>query len=75
MRQAESLGIPCHVLDFGRVNSIHRPFRIGDGLAAGRDLVRAARQLNRIGRAQQAQIVHSNGLKAHAIAVAARRLG
>lgn len=68
-------GISWDVIDFGLVSTIRRPFRVTDGLRAGRDLLAAARGLNAVVRRAGAEVVHSNGLKAHAIALAARRLG
>lgn len=73
--RAEELGINCDVLSFGAIPEVTRPFKVGKGVTVVRDLFRAARQLNVIARKRGAALVHSNGLKAHAISVTARRLG
>jgi glycosyltransferase involved in cell wall biosynthesis len=73
--RAAELGIPWAVVDFGGIASIRRPFRLGDGVKAGTDLIKAARAVNALSRRWGTALVHSNGLKAHAIALAARRLG
>ena len=73
--RADDLGIPWDVVDFGAISSIRRPFRLADGVGVVGSLVRAAQQLYTIARRRQAELIHSNGLKAHAIALAARRLG
>lgn len=72
---ARTLGISVDVLDFGSVSDIRRPFRLGDAIGVSADFWRAARALNAIATRRNAALVHSNGLKAHAIALAARRLG
>ena len=74
-RSAAELGIPVDVVDFGSVSTIRRPFRLRDGAAAGADFWRAARRLKQLATDRGVALVHSNGLKAHAIALAARRLG
>lgn len=74
-RKASELGIPFDVVDFGSVSTIRRPFRLRDGFAAGADFWRAARRLKELAADRGVALVHSNGLKAHAIAIAARRLG
>ena len=73
--KADDLGVPWDVIDFGAINRIRRPFRLASGTGAVASLLRAARELNHIARRRRAELVHSNGLKAHAIALAARRLG
>ena len=74
-RRATELGISVDIVDFGSVSTIRRPFRLRDGFAAGADFWRAALQLKRAAAKRGVALVHSNGLKAHAIAIAARRLG
>lgn len=74
-RRATELGIPYDVLEFGKISDIRRPFRLGDGLKAVRDLLSAATKLRGLARKYGAQVVHSNGLKAHAINVTSRILG
>jgi glycosyltransferase involved in cell wall biosynthesis len=72
---ANELGIPWDLIDFGAISGIRRPFRLQDGVGAFASLLSAARQLNKIACKRGVSLVHSNGLKAHAIALAARRLG
>ena len=72
---ARELGIPVRILDFGAISEVHRPFRIRDGVAVARDLVKAALKLKSICQDLGVAIVHSNGLKSHAINVTARALG
>lgn len=72
---AKQIGMPFDTLDFGAISAIRRPFTLGQGLSVMRDFWKAARGLNAIARQREAALVHSNGLKAHAIAIAARRLG
>lgn len=74
-RRAAELNIPFDVVEFGSVSTIRRPFRLRDGFAAGIDFWRAAHRLKQVAAARNVALVHSNGLKAHAIAIAARRLG
>ena len=73
--KADYLGIPWDIVDFGVIGSIRRPFRMASGIEAMSSLFRAAQKLNRVARQHRAELVHSNGLKAHAVALAARRLG
>lgn len=68
-------GIEVVVVPFGAVSDIRRPLRprvVGEAM---RDFYRAARALRRAARTLGADVIHSNGLKAHAIAGLARRLG
>jgi len=67
--------IPCHIVEFGAVENVRRPFKPRDGLAVLGDAFEAARQLKRICKESGIDLVHSNGLKAHMINVMARRLG
>jgi glycosyltransferase involved in cell wall biosynthesis len=72
---ADALGIPWDVVDFGNISEIRRPFRLRDGFGAVTSLIRAARNINHVARRRGAEVVHSNGLKAHAISLVARRIG
>jgi glycosyltransferase involved in cell wall biosynthesis len=72
---AEALGVPWDVIDFSEISNVRRPFKLAQGLKAAGSLIVAARELNRIARKRNAALVHSNGLKAHAIALTARHLG
>jgi glycosyltransferase involved in cell wall biosynthesis len=72
---AASSNIPIELLEFGDISDIRRPFRLSHGIRVVAQLVSAARQLINICRRRDIDIVHSNGLKAHVIAVTARLLG
>lgn len=74
-KRAADLGIPYDVLEFGKISDIRRPFRLGDGVKVIRDLLAGATKLRRLAQKYGAQVVHSNGLKAHAINVTSRLLG
>lgn len=74
-KRATELGIPYDVLEFGRISDIRRPFRLGDGIKVIRDLLAAATKLKKLAQKYEARVVHSNGLKAHAINVTSRILG
>lgn len=71
--RARELGLKTHILDFGSINKIHRPFSFIKGLSALIDLFKAARALKKIAKSENAKIVHSNGLKAHMINIVASR--
>lgn len=75
LAKGRDLGYPCHVVDFAEINSIHRPFSFMDGIAAMRALFRAAYDLKKLGLEHDCKIVHSNGLKAHAINCVSRWIG
>src|SRR5262245_27356125 len=67
--------IPIELLEFGDISDIRRPFRFSHGIRVVVQLISVARQLINICRRRNIDIVHSNGLKAHVIAVTARLLG
>ena len=67
--------IACHTLSFGSIHNIHRPFSFLKGLSAAQDLLKAAKNLKKMAKENNAKIVHSNGLKAHCINVMAYRMG
>lgn len=71
---ARAAGISVAIIPFGAIDRIRRPLRPATVAAAIRDLFRAARALKAAARALGADLVHSNGLKAHAIAALARLL-
>lgn len=73
--KADELRLPWEIVDFGTISTIRRPFHLADGIRAMSSLLPAARKLNKIVSRHQAEVVHSNGLKAHAIALLARRFG
>jgi glycosyltransferase involved in cell wall biosynthesis len=72
---AKSRNVPVCVLDFGSIGDVRRPFRFSQGLRVIGQLFHVARQLVEICRRGRVDIVHSNGLKAHVVAVAAQLLG
>ncbi len=75
MARLQEQGIACHIVPFGAVNTVHRPFTFRKGLAALRAMLHAARTINKLAKIEQVLAVHSNGLKAHVINCAARVLG
>jgi glycosyltransferase involved in cell wall biosynthesis len=74
MRASDS-GISVEVLRFGSISEIRRPFRLSDGIGVLLRLISVARRLVHISRARGVDIIHSNGLKAHVVAVTARCFG
>ncbi len=75
LEKARSLGLAHEVLPFGSINTIHRPFSFMKGFRAVNDLLKAALKLKAISKETGANIVHSNGLKAHMINCVSSRLG
>jgi glycosyltransferase involved in cell wall biosynthesis len=73
--KAKTLGILVHILPFRSINTIKRPFSFIKGFMALLDLYRTAKQLNKIAQQEKVTIIHSNGLKAHAINCTARLIG
>lgn len=72
---ARQRGIPVAVLDLAAVAGVRRPLKVIKGLRVIGDAVRVAGSLKALTRRHEAICVHSNGLKAHAIACIARLLG
>ncbi len=72
--KARELGLEHGILDFGSINTIHRPFSFMKGFSAFSDLIKAALRLKKIADQHGANIVHSNGLKAHMINIVSDRL-
>lgn len=72
---ARAEGIRTVVVPFGAVREIRRPLKPKVVGEAVRDLFRAARTLKKVAREVGADVIHSNGMKAHSIAALARRLG
>lgn len=72
--RASSLGVPTHVVEYGSVLSIRRPFKVMDGVRVLADALSAARQLNAIAQRNKIDIIHTNGLKSHIVAAIARML-
>lgn len=68
-------GIQFHILDLGAIQDIRRPLKLADGVRTSLALLSRGRLLRNLCRRERIEIVHSNGLKAHAIACVARRLG
>jgi glycosyltransferase involved in cell wall biosynthesis len=73
--KAKSLGIPVYIMPFLSINTIHRPFSFTKGFTALLDLYKTAKKLSDIATQTGATIIHSNGLKAHAINCVARLIG
>nr|WP_246617144.1 glycosyltransferase family 4 protein [Sphingomonas yunnanensis] len=68
-------GVEVAIVPFGAVSEIRRPLRprvIGEAM---RDFYRAAAALRRAARTLGADVIHSNGMKAHSIAALARMTG
>lgn len=70
--RARSLGIKVEVVNFGAVHNVQRPFKFSSGLKVMTDAWRAAGSLKEIVSRNAIEIVHTNGLKAHSIAVLMR---
>ena len=75
VEQARALGAQSWSFPMGTVGQVTRPPRLSTLLKAFADGVRAAKRIRDIARESGAEMVHSNGLKAHAIACIARLLG
>lgn len=71
---AVRLGVPVEHYDLGAIASVRRPLRAADALRAAADAVRAARRITAIAAGAGADVVHTNGLKAHMIGCFARLL-
>ncbi|MGE2836584.1 glycosyltransferase family 4 protein [Mycobacterium sp. SMC-4] len=72
---ATQRGIETCIVPFGRVSAIRRPFRVTSAFPVLSDWIRAARLLARVSADHGVVLVHSNGLKAHAVAILSSRLG
>ena len=72
---ASSKNVPVQVLELGSIGDVRRPFRFAHGIRVVLRLLAVARQLVKICRRRGIDLVHSNGLKAHVIAVTARLVG
>ncbi|MFL9828763.1 glycosyltransferase family 4 protein [Rhodoplanes sp. SY1] len=72
---ARQEGVPVLVTPFGKVNEIKRPFRFWSVFTAAGDWLAAARAVARASREIAAVAIHSNGLKAHGVAMLARLFG
>lgn len=68
-------GIPTETIQFGSIANIHRPFSFLQGIGVLKSFIRAGWQLKDAAQKSGARIVHSNGLKAHAINCASRMMG
>lgn len=67
--RARAMNIPVEVIDFGSVHHVRRPFKVWHGLKALSDAWRASRDLRSTALRHKIDIVHTNGLKAHSIAL------
>lgn len=70
--RARSLNIPVFVIDFGSVHHVRRPFRLSQGITVLADAWKASRVLKSYAKRNGVEIVHTNGLKAHSIALLMR---
>ena len=69
-------GVPTHVLDSGGIDRVRRDGGWGSGIAAGRAMLKAARQLAQLGRETGAEVLYANSLKGMLVSVlAGRRMG
>ena len=68
-------GVPVHILSFGSIGEIRRPFKLRDGIRALFALYTRASRLKKICREERIDYIHSNGLKAHVVAIVAKVLG
>lgn len=73
--EAARRNIQTAVIPFGSVSLIRRPLRVSKVLRALLDWRHAARRLTEVASAHNVDLVHSNGLKAHAVAVLSSRTG
>ncbi|MBX2834031.1 MAG: glycosyltransferase family 4 protein [Micavibrio sp.] len=73
--KAKELNINADVIDFRSIHNIKRPFTFIKGFKALKDLFCAALELKKNCNKNNIKIVHSNGLKAHAINCASYRFG
>ncbi len=73
-QSAKNHDITAHILPFGKINQIRRPFSFLKALGVITDLIRSAKELHSIAKSEEAEIVHSNGLKAHIINCVRRRM-
>ena len=73
--KAKEMGITCHVLPFGKINDIRRPFSFLQGVQTLKTLLQVALKLKKLAREEKTKIVHSNGLKAHIINCVSQWLG
>jgi len=72
---AQDKSIPFHVIDYGCVLSVRRPFKLRDIFRTFFAALKAAKELKRLGKERGALCVHTNGLKAHGVACLSRLIG
>jgi glycosyltransferase involved in cell wall biosynthesis len=72
---AQKENIKFHILDFGNVLNVRRPFKLRDIIKTFSAALKAARSIEKISRKAGAKIIHTNGLKAHGVACLSRLLG
>ena len=72
---AKKDNIPTHIVSFGDVETVRRPFSFMKGIGVIRSLLEAAIILKKTAKDNDIYIVHSNGLKAHAINCVSRVIG
>ena len=71
---AERRNVACACYHPTALSSVHRPPRLSQMAAAVVDTFRCALRIRRIARAHSCDLIHTNGLKAHAIGVLLRIL-
>lgn len=75
LENARLKNIPTHVVPFGDIDTIHRPFSFLKGVLVLKSLFKAAKDLKEITRKRKISIVHSNGLKAHIVNCVCKLIG
>ncbi len=75
LEAARVRNFPGYVVPFGAVETVRRPFSFTKGIKVFCSMMTAARLLKGTAKKENAKIVHSNGLKAHAINCVSRRIG
>jgi len=64
---AKQQDIPVKIVAYGRVNDVHRPFKLAALFYAGIDALKASWKIKRFAKNIDADCIHSNGLKTHGI--------
>lgn len=72
---AHTRKIAAHIIHYGSVRTVRRPFKVRDVFRTFFDALSAARQLKNLAAEKKVLCVHTNGLKAHGTACLARLIG
>ncbi len=72
---ANEKSIQTYIVDFGKVLTVRRPFKLLDIPRTFISAVKAAAAINKIAKEHDVTCMHSNGLKAHGIGAIARIMG